>query len=103
MAEHKRPTNIPGYEHPTTMTYSRDGVYKTFTEGKKAKKKEKFGNTSVGKQYASYGDYDEDSCPVCEEAPVFTCPCGHSDKKCAGGHIWYTDRDGKVKVGNPHG
>ena len=43
MAEHKRPDNIPGYEHPTNLKYSRDGIYKTFTEGKKAKKKEKFG------------------------------------------------------------
>lgn len=102
MAEHKRPNSIPGYVHPTTMKYSRDGVYKTFTEGKKAKKKENFGKTTVGKAYASYGDYEEEKCPVCKEPPATTCPCGHSDKKCASGHSWYTDRAGKVTVGDPH-
>ena len=102
MAEPSRPDNIPGYQHPTVLTYSRKGIYKTFTEGKKAKKTEKFGNTTVGKQYATYGDIDEDKCPECNTPPVDTCPCGHNDKRCAKGHVWYTDRDGKVQSGNPH-
>jgi len=50
----KRTTTIPGYSHPETTTTSRGNKYKTFTEGKKRKKKEKFGSTIVGNQYASY-------------------------------------------------
>ena len=51
----KRLDTIPGYIHPeTTTTKPRGTVYKTFTEGKKAKKKEKFGSTVSGNQYASY-------------------------------------------------
>jgi hypothetical protein len=102
MAEHQRPDKIPGYEHPTNSKYSRNGIYKTFTEGKKAKKKEKFGSTTIGKQYASYGDYNEDLCPECNDPSVNTCPCGYSDKRCGNAHVWYTDRDGNVKSGNPH-
>lgn len=52
--ESKRPDTIPGYVHPETTTKHRGTVYKTFTEGKKPKKKEKFGNTVAGNQYASY-------------------------------------------------
>ena len=102
MAEHTRPETIPGYEHPEIIKYSRDGIYKTFTEGQKARKKEKFGKTTVGKQYATYGDLDDDTCPECDMEPVSTCPCGYSDKRCGNGHFWYTDRDGKVIYGNPH-
>ena len=55
-----------------------------------------------GRAYASYGEYDQDLCPVCSSPPVETCNCGFSDKKCENDHIWYTDREGKVKNGNPH-
>lgn len=50
----KRPATIPGYVHPEKTTTSRGNMYKTFTEGQKPKKKEKFGSTVVGNQYASY-------------------------------------------------
>ena len=56
--EPKRVDNIPGYEHPTTLKYSRNNVYKTFTEGKAPKKNEKFGTTESGKQYSSYKELD---------------------------------------------
>ena len=105
MADLQRPDDIPGYEHPTKSKYSHSGIYKTFTEGKKAGKKgkeDKFGITTVEKQYATYGDINEDLCPQCDNYPIYTCPCGHSDKKCENDHIWYTDRDGNVKTGNPH-
>ena len=100
--EPKRPDSIPGYEHPSSVSYSRRGIYKTFTEGKKARKNERFGRTTGGRHYASYGDIEEEECPVCGKPPVNTCPCGYSDKKCASGHQWYMTRDGKTKLGNPH-
>ena len=103
--ENRRPDNIPGYEHPEDSKYSRSRMYKTFTEGKKIKKTEKFGTTLAGKQYANsgnIGDLDDELCPSCDSPAISTCPCGYSDKKCEKSHIWYTDRDGKVKIGNPH-
>jgi len=110
MTEPRRPDNIPGYEHPDATNYSRQGIYKTFTEGKKIRKIEKFGTTTAGKQYSTYGAYrktmeedmEDDICPVCSEEPIQTCPCGYSDKKCSSGHVWHTNRDGVVKLGNPH-
>ncbi len=102
MAELKRPDSISGYNHPGEMNYSRQSIYKTFTEGKKARKKEKFGNTTVGKQYSTYGEFEEELCPTCNAHPVQICSCGYSDKRCGSGHVWYTDRYGALKTGNPH-
>ena len=103
--EAKRPDNIAGYEHPTTQKYSRSTVYKTFTEGKKPKKKETFGTTEVGNSYISYKELDvakESKCPTCSEEVVKRCECAYNDKTCKLGHTWYTDRAGKIKKGNPH-
>lgn len=99
MTNHNRPENIEGYVPPSEVKYSRQGVYKTFTEGQK---KQVFGTTSVGKQYASYGEYTEEKCPECDQSSVKNCVCAYSDKTCINGHSWYTDRDGKIKRGNPH-
>jgi hypothetical protein len=101
MSNHCRPENINGYEHPSEHMYtSRNGVYKTFTEGQKYQ--EDFGNVIVGKQYAVNSDLNDDKCPECKGNAIRTCQCGYSDKTCSNGHVWYTDRDGKPKKGNPH-
>lgn len=101
MSNSHRPENINGYEHPSEHIYtSRNGVYKTFTEGQK--KGEDFGNVIVGKQYAVSGDLNNDKCPECKGNSIRTCKCCYNDKTCANGHIWYTDREGKPKKGNPH-
>jgi len=50
----KRPSTIPGYVHPEKIDTNRGYKYKTFTEGQKPKKKEKFGSTIGGNKYASY-------------------------------------------------
>jgi len=100
-----RETSIPGYVHPDSANLNRSGQYKTFTEGKKTKS---FGITSAGKQYAKYVDIQENkqendlNCPKCSLPSLEVCPCAYSDKKCQEGHIWYTSRDGKVRLGNPH-
>jgi hypothetical protein len=99
MTNHNRPETIEGYVPPSEIKYSRQGVYKTFTEGQK---KQIFGKTNVGKQYAAYGEYVEEKCPECSEQSIKTCVCGYSDKICINGHSWYTDRNGKIKKGNPH-
>jgi len=93
---------ILGYEHPTSTNSSTERKYKTFTEGKKYKKKEEFGYTTVGKNYATAEKIEAEKCPVCKDIAISTCPCGYSDKTCSSGHKWYTDRVGETKVGNPH-
>ena len=106
MSDHQRPEKIPGYVHPeTNSSVSKGGIYKTFTEGKKPKKNEKFGNTQLNNIYIKSKEYnteEEDLCPVCDNPPVNICNCIYSDKRCELNHIWYTDRTGKIKTGNPH-
>lgn len=92
---------INGYVHPTSNNYTKKSVYKTFTAEEK-KDEYAFGLTTAGKAYARQGSVEEDSCPVCNGSIVKTCYCIHSDKTCSQGHFWYTNRDGLVKVGNPH-
>ena len=100
MANLNRPDKIQGYEHPSELHYYRKGVYKTFTEGQG--QKEKFKNTTLEKQYSTYGNYTEEKCPECGENSLKSCPCAYSDKICGKGHSWYTDRNGNIKLGNPH-
>jgi hypothetical protein len=98
-----RETPIVGYVHPDSTNVQRSGKYKTFTEGKKAKKNEKFGTRAVETQYAiSDIIQKEEFCIVCKEISVHVCPCAYNDKTCSNNHTWYTDREGNVKVGNPH-
>lgn len=100
-----RETPIPGYSHPESTNLNRSNQYKTFTEGKRTKI---FGTTSVGNQYAKYSEIEENKqkddliCPKCSQPSLETCPCAYNDKKCDKGHIWYTSRDGKKRMGNPH-
>ena len=101
MSNISRPENIDGYKHPSEYNYiSRNGIYKTFTEGQK--KQEEFGNVTGGKQYATSSDLNIDKCLECNEIAIRTCYCAYSDKTCGNGHTWYTDREGKPKTGNPH-
>lgn len=106
--EPKRPDIIPGYDHPGSMVYSKDRRYKTFTEGKKPKKIEKFGTVSTGNNYLSINNLEDpndenETCPVCAGKSLAVCPCVYNDRKCLQGHIWYVNRnDGKIKLGNPH-
>lgn len=103
----KQSNLIPGYSHPTHTISSRGRMYKTFSEGSKPKKKEKFGNTTLDNQYLSSKDLRheekiEHKCPSCDELANKICNCSYNDKTCPKGHIWYTDREGNIKVGNPH-
>ena len=43
MSNIKRPDSISGYVHPTTSNYSKNSVYKTFSEGTN----EKFESTLI--------------------------------------------------------
>jgi hypothetical protein len=105
MLQPKRPENIEGYIHPDNTKYTNHSVYKTFTEGLKMKKNEKFGNNIGIKNYIKTKEDINNIdliCPMCSGMSIATCYCIYNDKKCSEGHIWYTDRKGIIKLGNPH-
>ena len=100
----RRPTNIPGYVHPTKTNYNNGVQYKTFTEGQKTRK---FGTIDLNKStYSSYntvyGENSEDNiCPICTLPAFSTSDCVYNVRKCQNNHFWYINRDGKIKTGNP--
>ena len=97
-----RPEVIPGYEAPTTLAYNKNARYKTFSEGKKAVKGEKFGSVSGAAQYAAMKveSGEEDICPVCQKISITHSNCVNNVRGC-GNHFWYTSRDGEKKIGDP--
>lgn len=90
---------LPGYKHPEATNTTRSTVYKTFSE-----KHNDFGNTVKDKKYATMSHYIDASekCPECNSNIVERCQCSFSDKKCVNGHIFYVNRQGEIKIGNPH-
>ena len=99
-----RPTSIPGYVHPETNNYSKNTMYKTFTEGLKPTKKETFGTITMGQQYGKTitREIGENTCPVCKGHAVMVSNCAFNIKKCGKHHSWFTDRSGELKIGNPN-
>jgi hypothetical protein len=95
-----------GYVHPENSTADKRSKYKTFTENSglgKAKSINDFNSTTLGKIYTKFDNIQiSDNCPKCDEVIIKTCQCAFSDKSCKNGHIFYTERDGKIKFGNPH-
>ena len=101
--EPHRPELIKGYEAPLSFAYSKDVRYKTFSEGKKTKKGEKFGSTSGAAQYAALvvPESDEENiCPTCNKVAITFSNCVYNVRGC-GSHSWFTSRDGEKKIGDP--
>ena len=99
-----RPDFIPGYDHPENPTNTKYSIYKTFTEGKEAKKVEIFNSTNLSSKYVKNNNQEDekDFCPICSNKYIEICNCVYNDKKCTEGHFWYTTRDNSCKIGNPH-
>ena len=92
-----------GYKHPEKITPPGEkNVYKIFNVYKKPKKNEKFNSTRDLKQYTFQPPLESELCPICKSQAIIVCPCAYSDKKCDKSHVWYTDRDGIIKNGDPH-
>ncbi len=106
-----RKMKIEGYEHPNSssdenflgnaLVGGRGKIYKTFSD---SESKKTFGTTVVGNNNYSKIESinNKDGCPVCSLSYKYVCNCIYNDKTCDNGHIWYTDREGNVKTGNPH-
>lgn len=106
MTTARKKLNIPGYVHPKSNN-SRNSMYKTFSEGgKKKKDMTKFKTTELNDGYSMVNIEISEShiCPIkdCGQTCVFICQCAYNDKRCSNGHIWYINREGEKKIGNPH-
>ncbi len=95
-----------GYVHPEKSVSDKRSIYKTFTENSglgKAKNINEFNSTNLSKIYTKFDNVEmNDNCPKCNDIVVRSCNCAFSDKYCKNGHVFYTERDGKIKFGNPH-
>ena len=102
---HRKKLDIPGYSHPTKQKVSnRNCLYKTFSEGERKKKDmTKFKTIEVGDSYSVNKISEEvDKCPKCNSPAISICNCAYSCRKCKNGHVWYIDRTGENRIGNPH-
>jgi hypothetical protein len=102
--EHK--LQLSGYKHPESVNDDRGSKYKTFSDSdinRKAKNIDDFKGTISGRNYTLNKNVEAlDICPKCNSPVIRTCNCAYSDKHCKYGHIWYVERNGDIKFGNPH-
>jgi hypothetical protein len=105
-----RDMKINGYVHPVENIPKKpnnsNNPYKTFNTEKKDTDYVSSNNKSV---YATFSDKKDTpkkdtpkECPDCGGEAYYCCDCDLNDQQCANGHIWYTDRSGKIKRGDPH-
>ena len=101
----QRETTISGYVHPpeNIPSSSKNNMnrYKTFNAENKNTYYVSATNKSV---YAKFSDKDTipKGCPDCGEEALYECDCELKDKQCAKGHVWYIDKSGHIKKGDPH-
>ena len=111
-----RPDSIPGYEEPenakpftgggkiiTNINTSLNGIYKTFDENAKGKKKNEFKSVVLENSYMTNNiqEDENDICPVCSKPPVYKSYTVYNDRKCEDDHCWYIKRDGEIVIGKP--
>lgn len=96
--------HISGYVHPTTSnSYSSKSTYKFFnTESKK----DDYISSKPKSIYATFNDKNttkqDNKCPDCGGEALYACDCEFNDKQCIKSHIWYTNKEGEIKLGDPH-
>ena len=97
----RRDIKINGYVHPVENIPKKPNnknPYKTFNTEKKDTDYVSSKNKSV---YATFSD-KEFGCPECGGEELYVCNCDLNDKQCSNGHVWYTDKSGQIKKGDPH-
>lgn len=100
--EARRKLQISGYQHPETIKYSSDKKYKVFNseDYKTSTDKPKYATFSEKKD--SENVVNKNNCLVCEEEYLYVCDCEMKDKQCKNGHVWFEDKSGDIKEGDPH-
>lgn len=100
----RKDLKINGYVHPTEIVAKQTGKYKTFdTENKN----EDYVSAVHRSTYATFTDKDYTDnynkiCPECGDAALYECECKLKDRQCSKGHVWYIDKSGFIKKGDPH-
>jgi hypothetical protein len=95
---------ISGYVHPTTDNSTSINPYKTFnTESKK----DDYATARKKSAYATFTDKEivvamAQGCPDCGRDALYECDCELKDKQCSNGHVWYVNKSGHIKKGDPH-
>ena len=98
----RRETTIAGYVHPIENTSKNNtNRYKTFNAEKKGTDYVTAKNKSA---YAKFTDNETipKGCPDCGGQALYVCDCELKDKQCDKGHVWYIDKSGHIKKGDPH-
>ena len=99
---------INGYVHPVENIHKKpsnnNNPYKTFNPEKKGTDYLSSKNKSV---YATFSDKEvlketSNVCPQCRGEALYICNCELRDKQCEKGHVWYTEKSGHIKTGDPH-
>jgi hypothetical protein len=95
---------ISGYVHPTSSaSSSTKNSYKSFNTDSK---KNDYISSRPKSAYAKFTDKDSinqaNGCPECGKDALYACECEFHDKQCSNGHVWYINRKGKIKLGDPH-
>ena len=96
----RKELHISGYVHPVS-TSSNKNAYKTFnTESKN----DDYATSKSKSAYATFTDKQSTSkgCPDCGGDALYECNCELKDKQCSKGHVWYINKDGHIKRGDPH-
>lgn len=101
----RRNLKISGYQHPTeVVSVVNKKSYKTFNS---EKKEDDYVKPKPRSGYATFSDKPESNkqykgCPQCGRDVLYECDCPLKDKQCEKGHVWYVNRDGHIKSGDPH-
>lgn len=98
----RKQLNISGYVHPTEIISNTSKVYKTLDTEKKDTNYFTGSKKSVYATFTEKTETSSNNCPTCQEDALYSCDCTLYDKQCKNGHVWYTDKSGAIKVGDPH-
>jgi len=99
----RKELQISGYVHPTTTKSVNKNAYKTFN----TESKDDYRSSSSKPSYATFTDKDTtvkqlNDCPYCGGVAMYICDCVLKDKQCSKGHVWYINKSGHIKKGDPH-
>lgn len=100
-----------GYVHPTEGNSSRQPQYMGYSVSDDQKALG-MGEYLAPKPYDPYAVFNAensgantdhtDICPLCDEKAMYSCSCPFLDMMCKQGHIWFVQKNGTVKIGDPH-
>ena len=99
----RRELKISGYVHPT----SNNSVYNPYKTFNTENKSTNYATTKKKSAYATFTDQESvqkqsNVCPDCDGVALYVCDCELKDKQCYKGHVWYTNKSGQIKRGDPH-